>query len=120
MLQFANVSALFKTDGGPARAPVPAELLTPDGQYPLPENGERFGSFSWRPNPSPNIVAEVVEFTWRFNTRMFIHLHSGQNLDHDSLWTGRMYGWGGPWKWRVWSITDRGTVALSSARSFVH
>ena len=120
VLEFADVSARLKTDAGPAPSPTPATLLTPDGQYPQPEVGERFGSFRWRPSRSQNVVAEVAEFTFLHNTRMFIHLHSEQNLDRDSHWAGRMYGWGGPWKWRVWSITDQGVVALTSARSFIH
>src|SRR6185295_6382794 len=48
----------------PGVTPELAQLLTPDGVYPLPPRGERFGDFAWVPSQSTDVIGQVVEFMW--------------------------------------------------------
>ena len=100
--------------------PQPAELLSPeDGQFPPAEPGQRFGSFRWSPSASDDVVAEVVEFAYQNDARLFLRLRTkgvtSEQLSAGELWTSRS-----EWKWRVWSISEAGTIAFSPARRFPH
>ena len=100
--------------------PIPATLRSPqNGQLPIPANGARFGDFEWRSSPSEDAVAEIAEFSYDDDARLFLrptersggrrHVSAGQ------LWTTR-----GEWAWRVWSISKSGEIAFSDVRTFVH
>lgn len=99
---------------------IPAKLLTPDGIFPQPKGGERFGDFRWQPSPSANVVAEVAEFAYQGNARLFVHFRSQQDPEHDAISVGQLWTTNDVWKWRVWSITNQGAVSFSSFRSFHH
>jgi hypothetical protein len=103
----------------PNTAPQPASLVTPqDGQFPVPAPGARFGDFSWHPSPSAGEVAEIAEFAYNGDARLFTIFFSGpapatEHCSAGALWTSR-----GTWKWRIWSVSDAGAVSFSQARWF--
>jgi hypothetical protein len=103
------------------RTPGPAKLLEPpDGVYPKPPKGERFGEFRWRPSASPNVIAEIVEFAYNADTRLFATFFSGSPPVIGELSAGNLWETRSVWKWRVWSISDTGAISFSHARSFPH
>jgi hypothetical protein len=55
-------SSLVQGASLPSPIPATAKLITPDWTFPAPSGGQRFGSFTWEPSPSPDLAAEVVEF----------------------------------------------------------
>jgi hypothetical protein len=100
-------------------APDPARLLTPDGAYPRPAQGERFGDFTWRPSQSADVIGQVVEFMFgdnsdRGRTRLFFPDAREGKLSSGYLMSG------GTTSWRVWSISKGGEVAFSEQRSYRH
>lgn len=108
-------------DHGPATGllPEPARLLTPNGIYPAPKNGERFGDFIWEPSQSTDVIGQVVEFMWGKETdwgltRLFF-LRPGENkISSGFLMVG------GTTTWRVWSVSRSGDVVFSEQHSFKH
>ena len=110
---------LNSLDQGQAAAITPeaARPLMPDGLFPLPQKGERYGDFIWQPSPSSEVIGQVAEFSlakptyWGF-TRLFF-LPPGEN----KLSSGLLMG-GGTIAWRVWSISKAGDVAFSEQHSF--
>jgi hypothetical protein len=97
--------------------PVPATLLSPeDGRFPQPANGERFGTFEWQSSASADIVAEIVEFAYDDDARLFfqpVMPGSKGQLSAGQLWTTKSL-----WIWRVWSIARTGDIAFSNAWTF--
>jgi hypothetical protein len=100
--------------------PTPATLRSPpNGRFPVPPNGARFGDFEWQSSTSGDVVVEIAEFSYHDDARLFLlrprkpgvpqHISAGQ------LWSTR-----GEWAWRVWSITMSGEIAFSEVRTFVH
>jgi hypothetical protein len=100
--------------------PLPATLRSPrNGRFPIAGTGERFGDFEWQSSSTEDVVAEIVEFSYHDDARLFLlrplkpgvprHVSAGQ------LWSTRS-----DWAWRVWSITKSGEIAFSEARTFVH
>jgi hypothetical protein len=120
VLQVAKLTDLVEPRSRIPDAPIPAKLLTPDGIFPQPEGGERFGDFRWQPSASANVVAEVAEFAYQGNARLFVHFRSQQDPEHDAISVGQLWTTNDVWKWRVWSITNQGAVSFSSFRSFNH
>jgi len=111
----SRLSGLLRSGGGAdSQSVVPAALVTPDGTYPAPEQGKRFGDFIWRPSSSSSVVCEVAEFEYGRSTRLFFFF-----TDRD--WTGRVSAgelYGGSYHWRIWSVADSGRLVLSESRSF--
>ena len=110
------IAGRFTSDRSSA-LPAPATLLFPaDGGTPLPPGGQRFGSFTWRSSPSDEVVAEIAEFVYPGDVRLFITRRSASatRISAGLLWTTHS-----PWHWRVWSISRSGDVALSETRSFL-
>ncbi len=94
-----------------------ARPLMPDGMFPVPKKGERFGDFIWQPSPSSDVVAQVVEFTLGKDkigglTRLFFLPPSESKLSSGLLMSG------GTSAWRVWSISKAGDVVFSEQHSF--
>jgi hypothetical protein len=99
--------------------PEPARPLTPDGVYPRPARGERFGDFVWQPSQSTDVIGQVVEFlfgkdTSRGRTRLFFLPGHERRLSSGFLLSG------GTSVWRVWSISKGGDVAFSAQHSYTH
>jgi hypothetical protein len=100
-------------------APESARPLTPDGVYPLPPRGERFGDFVWQPSQSTDVIGQVVEFViGKDDSRGFTRLFFLPARDN-KLSTGYLMS-GGKSVWRVWSITKTGDIAFSEQHSYTH
>jgi hypothetical protein len=103
----------------PNSAAEPPSLLSPkDGEFPAAAPGARFGDFSWHTSPSGGEVAEVAEFAYNGDVRLFAIFFSGpapatEHCSAGMLWTVR-----GTWRWRVWSISESGVVSFSQPRFF--
>ena len=100
--------------------PAPAILVSPpSGRYPAPRPGSRFGSFGWRSSQSSDVVAEIAEFSYHDDVRLFLQRANkpGSRLEVDAgrLWTTRSM-----WRWRVWSVSKTGDLAFSEMRTFPH
>ena len=100
--------------------PTAANLLSPnDGQFPAAPSGERFGTFAWRSSTSEDVVAEIVEFGYGDDARLFLRRParpgSRAEISAGSLWTTRR-----SWLWRVWSVSRTGEIAFSESRTFIH
>ncbi|MGD0482343.1 MAG: hypothetical protein ABSA42_19395 [Terracidiphilus sp.] len=106
---------------GPGREePVvtPAQLLSPEnGSAPAPNPHDRFGDFTWKPSSSRNVVAQIVEFAYQNDDRLFFStVHN--NIAQDRISAGLLWNTKSECKWRVWSISDTGSVAFSDYRTF--
>ena len=99
--------------------PEPGRPLTPDGVYPMPQRGERFGDFIWEPSQSTDVIGQVVEFMWGKDTnwgltRLFFLPAKQTKVSSGYLMSG------GTQVWRVWTISKSGDIAFSEQHSFVH
>jgi len=100
--------------------PIPAMLLSPiTGELPLPASGQRFGTFVWQSSASDDVVAEIAEFAYEDDARLFLS-RPRRPAGRGELSTGRLWTTRGEWYWRVWSISRAGDVAFSEARTFTH
>src|ERR1041384_2309328 len=103
----------------PGVMPELARLLTPNGIFPRPPRGERFGDFTWAPSQSTDVIGQVAEFMWAKDTnwgltRLFFLPANQNKLSSGSLMSG------GATVWRVWSINKAGDVAFSEQRTFTY
>lgn len=109
---------LIKVSDATQQPPESATLITPDRKFPEPTANQRFGNFMWRSSASEDVVAELIEFDYESGTRLFLTFGTSETpreLSTGKLWTTRSV-----WKWRVWSISENGQLALSDYRSFRH
>jgi hypothetical protein len=98
---------------------APPTLDSPhDGEFPVAAAGARFGDFAWHPSASAGEVAEIAEFSYNGETRLFAILFSGPAPATEHCSAGMLMNVPGTWRWRVWSISEFGTVSLSQSRSF--
>lgn len=106
-------------DHGPAAGLTvePARLLTPNGVYPAPQNGQRFGDFIWEPSASTDVVGQVAEFVWGQNTNWGLTRLFFLPANENKLSSGKLMS-GGPTAWRIWSINKSGEVVFSAPHSF--
>jgi hypothetical protein len=120
LMQIAAISGVLQGSSNNGSNPNAAELLSPaDGQTPVPGASQRFGNFTWRSSASHNVVAEIVEFAYQNDARLFLRLRQ-TNLTTEQISDGQLWTSRSEWKWRVWSINDAGAVAFSESRSFLH
>jgi hypothetical protein len=96
-----------------------AQLLTPEGEYPLPNANERFGDFLWEPSQSTDVIGQVVEFvigkdSSRGFTRLFFLSPRERQLSSGYLMSG------GKSVWRVWSISKGGDISFSEQHTFTY
>jgi hypothetical protein len=100
--------------------PAAAALLSPaPGVFPPAPKGQRFGRFIWQPAVSDAVVAEIAEFAYEGDVRLFFAPPSFAGL-RSSISAGALWSTKGPWYWRIWSISRTGEVAFSEARTFIH
>jgi hypothetical protein len=106
-------------DHGPATGITlePAQLLTPNGVYPVPQRGEPFGDFIWYPSQSTDMLGQVVEFVWGKETNWGLTRLFFLPASENKLSSGRLMS-GGPTEWRVWSVSRSGEVVFSEQHSF--
>jgi hypothetical protein len=101
----------------PGVTPEIAQLLTPDGIYPRPPRGERFGDFAWTPSHSSDVIGQVVEFMWAKDTNWGLTRLFFLPANESKLSSGYLMS-GGTTVWRVWSINKAGDVVFSEQRTF--
>jgi len=117
-----TTNTLLKSlDPGPSSGITtePARLLTPEGVFPVPQKGERFGDFIWYPSQSTDVIGQVVEFMWGKDTdtgltRLFFLPPTENKISSGFSMAG------GRSVWRVWSITKTGDVTFSETHSFTN
>lgn len=100
--------------------PMPARLVDPvTGQLPRSRPSDHFGVFEWESAASDDVVAEIGEFAYDEDARLFLVLPvqpgARQTISAGRLWTTRR-----EWSWRIWSVSRTGELAFSEARTFVH
>src|SRR4051812_9869684 len=101
-------------------APTPATLQSPqNGGFPVARNGSRFGDFEWQSSTSEGVVAEIAEFSYNDDARLFL-LRPGKPGVPQRVSVGQLWSTGSDWAWRVWSISASGEIAFSEVRTFVH
>jgi len=112
--------ALSSGDGRSGAPVIPATLMSPpSGQFPKPPEGERFGSFTWSSSPSENVAAEIAEFAYRDDERLFV-ISPARPATQRAVSVGQLWTTRAEWSWRIWSVSRRGDLAFSEARTFVH
>jgi hypothetical protein len=118
--ELPSIAAGLRSNDEPRAIPAPATLLSPAADHwPRPSNGQRFGVFTWRPSPSEDVVAEIAEFAYQDDVRLFVSRPAGTGSG-PRISTGQLWTTGGKWNWRVWSITRTGDIAFSDVRTFLH
>jgi hypothetical protein len=115
----SRLESLIQKPWVPKRSLAPATLLQPpDGTFPQPLAGQRFGDFMWQPSKSAGIVAEIIEFAYKGSARLFIRFRSANDSADERISTGSLWTTHSDWKWRVWSVADDGALSFSAVRSF--
>lgn len=119
--QAASIAALLSNDGQTGLIPAPATLLSPLSGILLrpPPPGQRFASFTWLSSPSDDVVAEIAEFAYDDDARLFFRRPAGAQSNRE-VSAGELWSTHGEWRWRVWSVSRTGDVAFSEARGFRH
>ena len=106
---------------GPSRQKgelLPASRISPlSGLAPTPVSGQRFGEFSWQPSSSEDVVAEIVEFAYQNDARLFLRPRL-KSVAVDQISSGQLWRSKSEWQWRVWSISSAGDVVFSQVGSF--
>lgn len=114
------LSNLLARDVAAGPVPTPASLRSPqNGRFPIPANGARFGDFEWQSSTSDDVVAEVAEFTYHDDARLFLLRPRNPGVVR-RVSTGQLWSTRGEWAWRVWSIASSGEIDFSESRTFVH
>jgi len=118
--QLPALSRLLVRDSAAGPVPAPATVRSPQtGQFPIPANGARFGDFEWRSSRSPDVVAEIAEFSYHDDARLIL-VPGGSAGAPRRVSTGQLWSTRDEWAWRIWSISGSGEIALSEVRTFVH
>lgn len=115
-----TLAKMLARDAAAGPVPAPATLRSPrNGRLPIPAKGARFGDFEWRSSTSEDVVAEIAEFTYQDDARLFLLQPRNPGVVR-RVSAGQLWTTGGEWAWRVWSITSSGEIAFSESRTFVH
>jgi hypothetical protein len=113
----SRLNGLLRNDL-PETIPTPALLRTTDGAILRRLSQQSFEDFEWTPSVSPDVVAEVAEFLVgndneiRQRTRLLFFTGHEERLSSGALW-------GVLGRWRVWSISKSGNIALTDTRSYL-
>jgi hypothetical protein len=119
-LQLPDLSQLLARDIPAGPLPTPATLRSPQhGRFPIPPKGARFSDFMWQSSTSQDVVAEIAEFRYLDDARLFLLLPRNPGAPQH-ISTGQLWSTKGEWAWRVWSISLSGEIVFSEVRTFVH
>jgi hypothetical protein len=115
-----SLVARLERDEQPPSVHAPATSLLPaDGSYPRPSAGQRFGDFTWHSSPASDVVAEIAEFAYDDDARLFLTTRRGagsvSQVSAGRLWSTRRF-----WTWRIWSVTRAGDLVFSESRRFLN
>jgi hypothetical protein len=117
--EIPKLTASIQNPWNPDSKPMPAKLLSPeDGRRPEPPAGKRFGDFTWQPSTSTDVVAEIAEFGYKDDARLFVRFLSADHSASQAISSGLLWWTLSLWQWRVWSISGAGAVSFSESRSF--
>lgn len=115
-----SVTATLAGDGQTRALPIPATLRSPvHAASPSPSGAQRFGTFTWWSSPSDDVAAEIIEFAYHDDARLFL-TRQPRPGSPGQMSAGRLWTTGSEWSWRIWSISRTGDVAFSDARMFPH
>jgi hypothetical protein len=118
--EMRRVGGLLSAQAAVDSFPAPATLLTPaTGSRPRARKDQRFGSFTWRSSDSDNVVAEIAEFAYDDDARLFV-VRPAQPASSAEVSAGRLWTTGGAWYWRIWSVSRSGNITFSETRTFQH
>jgi hypothetical protein len=116
--EMRRVAGLLSAGTAVRSFPVPATLLAPaTGNRPRAGKDQRFGSFTWRASDSDNVVAEIAEFAYDDDARLFV-VRPQQPSAPGEISEGRLWTTGGVWHWRIWSVSRSGDIGFSETRTF--
>jgi hypothetical protein len=116
--EIRRVAGLLSAERAVRSFPVPATLLAPaTDSRPRARNGQPFGSFTWRSSDSDNVVAEIAEFAYDDDARLFV-VRPQQSASSGEISEGRLWTTGGTWYWRIWSVSRSGDIGFSETRTF--
>jgi hypothetical protein len=77
-------------------------LLTPLEGVLTHAPGARFADLSWHPSTSESEVAEIVEFAYNGDARLFTIFFSGRPPETEHFSSGGLIAQRNTWLWRVW------------------
>jgi hypothetical protein len=113
-----RVAGLLSGETAVGSFPVPARLLAPaTGSRPRARKDQRFGRFTWRSSDSDDVVAEIAEFAYDDDARLFV-VRPQQPASRGEISEGRLWTTGGAWYWRIWSVSRSGDIGFSETRTF--
>jgi hypothetical protein len=119
LIAVAKLAGLLGRGLTPSQSLLPAQLIAPkDGLVPQPTSGERFGNFVWKPSSSSDIIAEVAEFGYRGDARLFLKIRDPNGGENSVVSAGSLWTTNTTWKWRVWSISRASGVVFSDEHTF--
>ena len=119
---YINKLANSLTNSEQNTPPLPASNLAPENIRPTAKEG-RSREFTWQSSESENVIAEVIEFSYGSDTRLFMKFREdGTGKATDSISPGEIYPIDDSlnnqtWRWRVWSIAGNGSIAFSETQS---
>ena len=101
--------------------PLPASSLASEN-IRLTAKEKISGKFTWQPSKSEDVVAEVIEFSHGVDARLLMKFREDRTTKAtDSISPGEILyplSDNRTWRWRVWSIADDGSIALSETKTF--
>ena len=116
--EIRRVAGLLSAETAVRSLPVPATLLAPaTGSRLRARKDQGFGSFTWRPSDSDNVVAEIAEVAYYDDARLFV-VRPQQPASNSEISEGRLWTTGGAWYWRIWSVSRSGDIGFSETRTF--
>jgi hypothetical protein len=118
--QLPALAAALGTEAATPAVPMAATLLAPaSSESPRASTGQRFGDFTWLSSQSDDVVAEIAEFSYHDDARLFLtqprRPGSRRVISAGELWTTQS-----EWNWRIWSVSRTGDITFSETRSFPH
>jgi hypothetical protein len=116
--EMRRVAGLLSAETTVRLFPSPATLLGPaTGSGPRARHDQRFRSFTWRSSDSDHVVAEIAEFAYDDDARLFV-VRPQQPASSGEISEGRLWTTGGAWYWRIWSVSRSGDIGFSETRTF--
>jgi hypothetical protein len=118
--QLPAFAAALGKEAATLALPMPATLVAPaPGESPRASSGERFGDFTWVSSQSDDVVAEIAEFSYHDDARLFL-THPRRPGTRRAISAGQLWTTHSEWNWRIWSVSRTGDITFSETRPFPH